>query len=105
MNIYQEMLEIAKENIEGMDYEEALNYLNDDAIPSSGSVSGLIYCSDTESMAIDYHDKIINLMKEEYGNCIPANILTLNNMAWFAWEYYILGNGEQVLEELGWENK
>ena len=105
MNIYQEMLEIAKENIEGLDYEEALYYLNNDAIPAAGSVTGLIYYSDTEQIAEKYYDEIIDLMKELYGNNIPTDLLTLNNMAWFAWEYYILGNGEQVLKDLGWKNK
>jgi len=96
MKLYDALLDIVIENIEGMSYEEILNYLNHDAIPSYGSVSGLIYCSETNEFACKYHDEIIELMRSY--DMAPLN---LNDMAWFAWETLILCHGEQVLEDLG----
>ena len=44
MKIYNKFLKIVKKNIEGLDYQEALDYLNNKAIPSKkGAVKGL-YC-------------------------------------------------------------
>lgn len=77
-----EIKEIMLSNIEGIDMHEDRYYLENDAIPSCGSVGGLIYYSETETLAKKYHDEIIELMKE-YG--IDKH-LTLNDMAWFAYE-------------------
>lgn len=99
MSLKDELYEIALQNIEGMTEEEARYYLENDAIPASGSVSGLIYYNETEPLACDYYDEIIEIMQEIYGDCILADILTLNNMTWFAWEYLILGN-EEVIDEI-----
>ena len=96
MELYDALLDIVIKNIEGMNYEEALNYLNNDAIPASGSVSGLLYTVDTKKLAKDYHDEIVDLM-EELGF---DKALYLNDMTWFAWEALILGHGEQVLNDL-----
>jgi len=100
-NLRDALLCLARENIEGLTYQEALYYLDNDAIPSDGNVSGLIYCSETEELAKKFHDEIIELM-EELGVDRP---LKLNDMAWFAWEALIFGNGERILEDLGVEAK
>ena len=100
-NLRDALLNIARENIEGLTYQEALYYLNNDAIPSDGSVSGLIYCSETEELAKKFHDEIIELI-EELGVDRP---LKLNDMAWFAWEALILGHGKEVLRDLGWNKE
>ena len=97
-NLRDALLNIARENIEGLSYEEALDYLDYDAIPEHGSVSGLIYREDIEKLARDYHDEIIDLM-EKVG---PDKPLYLNDMGLFAWNFIILGNGELILEDLGW---
>jgi len=100
-NLRDVLLNIAKENINGLTYEEALYYIDNDAIPSDGNVSGLIYTSDTKKLACKFHDEIIELM-QEFGFEKP---LKLNEMAWFAWEALIFGNGERVLEDLGWSKE
>jgi len=97
-NLRDALLNIARENIEGLTYQEALDFLNHDAIPDDGNVSGLIFTDDTEKLARDYHDEIIDLQKG-LGFDKP---LKLNDMAWFAWNLLILGNGKTVLEDLGW---
>ena len=84
------MMDIALYNIDGMSYEEAKRYLEYDAIPVSGSVSGLIYYSETEPIAYTFFDEIIELIHEIYGNEIPFKVIrTMNNLTWFAWENYI----------------
>ena len=106
MTLYEELLKIAKDNIEGMTYDEALYWLDNDAIPSIGSVSGLIYYHETEPLACRHHDEIMEMIKEvklmKEADIVNAP-MTLNDMAWFAWNYLILCNGERVLEDLGWE--
>ena len=99
--LYKALLNIAKENINGLTYEEALYYIDNDAIPSDGNVSGLIYCSETEELAKKFHDEIVNLMEELEVD----RPLKLNDMAWFAWEALIFGNGERVLKDLGWSKE
>jgi len=94
-----ELLKMVMEEIDGMSYGEALYYLDNDAIPATGSVTSLIYYCDTESFAKEYHDEIIELMND-WGMQEP---LSLNDMAWVAWEATVLGQGEQILDELGWE--
>jgi len=97
-NLYNELLNIVRENIDGLSYDEALDYLDNDAVPVAGNVSGLIYKEDTEKLAREFHDEIIELM-EHVGFNKP---LRLNAMAWFAWEALILGCGEVVLDDLEW---
>ena len=100
-NLQDALLCLARENIEGLTYEEALYYLDNDAIPSDGNVSGLSYTSDTKKLAREFHDEIIELMEELEVD----RPLKLNDMAWFAWEALIFGNGERVLEDLGWSKE
>ena len=99
MSLINELKKITFQNIDGMSEEEARNYLMNNAIPSCGSVSGLIYYSETEPLACEYFDEIIEIMKDVYGNCIPSNRLSLNDLAWFAWQYLILGN-EDMIDEI-----
>jgi hypothetical protein len=96
MTLEEKMFEIAESEIEDMTYDEALYFLDNDAVPSLGSVSGLIYYADTEPIAIAYHNEILNIM-EDLNICR----LSLNDMAWLAWDYCIFGKGEAVLKRLG----
>ena len=91
------MLEIASYNIKGMSYSRAVHYFNSYALPVNGTVKGLISNHNTETIAIKYFDEILQIMTE-LNKCR----LSLNHMAWLAWEYYILGNGEHVLELLNY---
>ena len=93
------LVDIALDNIEGLTKEEARYYLSNDAIPAYGSVSGLIYYCETEPLATKYHAEILDWSEECYGEYTPRDLLSLNNMAWFAFEYYILGN-ESVFEDI-----
>ena len=96
------MMDIALYNIDGMSFEEAKHYLEYDANPSVGSVSGLIYYSETEPIAYVFYDEIMELINECYGNEIPYQLVSkLNNITWFAWENYIGDDDfiEDVLEK------
>ena len=104
------MLDIALANIEGMDETEAKYYLEVDAIPSIGSVSGLLYYSETKNISCVFYDEIVDLVKDGYGDVTSStevanavfNIIgDLNNMAWFAWKHHIIDDGfvEEVLEK------
>ena len=95
MTLREELIEMAKKEIEGMARKEAIYWLNNDAIPSSGSVTALMYYRDTEPFACRHHDEIVEIMEES-----DMKLMTLNDMAWFAWEYYILGQGEEIIDEL-----
>ena len=55
------MLDIALYNIDGMNEKEAKNFLLNDAIPAYGLVSGLVYYKETESIAVQFYDEIIEL--------------------------------------------
>ena len=79
-----------------MPRDEAIYWLNNDAIPSYGSVSALIYTGDTEKLACKYYDEILEIM-EEFG---MEKSMSLNDMAWLAWEYHILGQGKEIIDEL-----
>jgi ribosomal protein L22 len=102
MTLYEKMLEIAKKEIKGMSYEDALEYLNNEAIPEEGAVCYLAYRSDAEQIAREYCEEILNLIREVYGENVSTELLIWHNMTWFAWKYYILGKGEKVLKDLGW---
>jgi len=93
------MYDIALQEIDGMDEEEAKDFLMNDAIPSFGSVSNLVWFSQTEPIACEYYDEIMELANDFYYKNIPYEIVkSLNNITWFAWEYIILGNKENVNE-------
>ncbi len=99
MSLIGKLKKIAFDNIEGMSEEEARNYLMNEAHPASGSVGGLIYYNETEPIACEHHDEIIEMMQDVYGNYIPSDRLSLNDLAWFAWEILILGN-EDIIDEI-----
>lgn len=65
----------------GVEWDDLVNHTTDYLDPSSGSVGGLIYYSDTEPFAKDWHDEIIELM-DEWG---VEKRFTLNEMTWFTW--------------------
>ena len=94
------MMDIALYNIEGMDEKEAKDFLLNDAIPAYGAVTGLIYYKETEPITIQFYNEIIELLRDIYGDCIPAQIVeNLNSLTWSAWELLVLGN-EYFIEEI-----
>ena len=98
-SVKDEMYDIALCEIDGMSEEEARYYLLNDAVPVTGAVSGLIYYSETEPIAREYHCDIVELMGDVYGDCIPyQSIKSGNDMTWFAWEYLVLGNESNIDE-------
>ncbi|RLF44395.1 MAG: hypothetical protein DRN17_04525, partial [Thermoplasmata archaeon] len=66
-NLEDVFKDILRDNIEGMNREEAKYYAENDAIPDAGSVSGLIYYSETEAIARDHYDEITQVVKDAYG--------------------------------------
>ena len=98
MSLMEKLLEIAAENIKGMEKEEAIYWLDNDAVPEYGSVSGLIYYDETEAIAKEHFSEILKLMKE-IGIACPTSF-DVNDMAWFAWSYLILGNGKEVYNSI-----
>ena len=92
--------ELMLSNIDGLGKEDDRYFLENDAIPSAGSIGGLIYYSETEELAKEYHDEIIDLM-EEYG----VSNLSLNDMAWFAYEAISHGLIDEVLESIEYEEE
>ena len=87
-------MDIALYNIEGLTEEEAkgfFDYPNCD--PSTGAVSGLIYYVETEPIAQEYYDEIVEMLHNLYGEEIPyKSIDSLNTLTWFAWEYTVCDN-------------
>ena len=78
------VIDIMLDNIEGLNYEEAEYYLINDAEPSIGSVNGLIYYSETEQIACEFYEEIIEYASDIYGDNIPIDLVkSLNNMTWF----------------------
>lgn len=83
MSLKEEFADILDSNIEGMTREEAEYYIDNDAIPSIGSVGGLIYYSETESLAKNYYEEMVDAVKNAFGDGeMPA---TLNDLCWTAW--------------------
>ena len=91
------MLDIALYNIDGMDEEEAKDFLLNNAIPAYGAVSGLIYYKETKPIAVQFYNEIIELLKDIYGDYIPTQVIeNLNNLSWSAWEVLVLGNEDFI---------
>ena len=91
------MFDIAIDEIEYMTEYEARKYLMNDAIPITGSVKNLIYYADTEPIACEYYDEIMDLIEDIYWKDVPIDVIkSLNNLTWFAWEYIVLGNEENI---------
>jgi len=93
------MYDIALQEIDGMDEEDARYYLMNDAIPVTGSVSNLIYYSQTEPIACEFYDEIMELVNEIYFKDVPYEVVkSLNNLTWFVWEYIVFGNENNIDE-------
>lgn len=92
MTLFEKLIEIAKNNIDRMSREEAIYWLDHDAVPSIGGVAGLIYYNETEALSHEYYEEITELMRDA-GVCNPS----LNDMAWFAWNALIFGRGEEIV--------
>ena len=88
--------EIIIDEIEGYDKEEAVDYFENPENYSciNGSVSALIYYSDTEKFTREHHDEIIELMKE-WG----AEPMTANDMAWFGFEALVPDLKDEIIDE------
>ena len=88
-NLEKAVLEEIKDNIEGMTEEEARIWVENDAICENGSVSGLIYYSDTVKFFDDNEEEILDLASEYEFELSPVELGMTgykNNMAWFAFE-------------------
>ena len=97
----KEKLNKMKENCEGMklfviddildcnnDDDEIRAYMNDVLNYGcvSGTVSSLIYCSDTKEFFTKYQDEIFEILQDFKEECgIPFEINS-NNLAWFGYE-------------------
>lgn len=104
MTLEEKFHALVKEEIDGMSYEEAYYFLENDAHPQSGSIAGLVYYSSTERIAQDYLSEllcVINEYSEKIGQCVT--IENSNQLVWTAWEIMICGNAEQVLEDIGFK--
>jgi|GEM_PF-3983611 len=76
-------------NIEGMTEEDARYWVENDAICSAGSVSGLIYYTDTVKFFDECEDEILELAQEyEFNPDVREHGIQgyKNQMAWFAFE-------------------
>ncbi len=101
MGIFMNTLEddvkdILLENIEGMTRQEAVYYIEYDAIPDMGCVSGLILTEDTEAFASRHHLEIVERLLSE-GMSVPSS---LNDIAWSAWNLVMPEISEEVVEEI-----
>ena len=78
-----------QDNITGYTKDEANRWIEHDAICSTGSVSGLIYYSDTVAFFNEFEDDILDLAKDcDYNlDAREHGIRGYKNlMAWFAFE-------------------
>ena len=81
----------------GLRYSDVKRYPNDFRDPSSGSVPGFIYYSDTENFAKNNMVWILQIIAE-FDRETGSNILVkayetgspLNFLAWFAYESFII---------------
>lgn len=86
------MKDILENNIEDYDtVEEIKHYMENEAICQSGSVSGLIYYSETDKIFKDNFSEIFEMLedgKQETGE-MPNFELNANNLVWWAFEYLV----------------
>ena len=95
--------DILRDNISCMDRESARYYVENDAIPESGSVSGLIYYSETESLAREYHDEMVKAIHDSFGPLEKCP--TMNDLTWMAWSAILPEIADEVIEENNLEIK
>jgi len=98
MELRDKIKELIKDKLDGYTYKEAKAWFNNprNHNPQNGSIGGLFYYSDTEPLAIEYHDEIVKLMND----CGYDKPLSLNDMAWFAFEVLLPELENEILEEL-----
>ena len=99
-------MDIALYNIDGSTKEEAEAFFRDNNCdPYIGAVSGLIYYAETEPIAQDYYDDIIDIIRDFYGLYvreygrndlfIPFEyIKSLNHLTWAAWVAFVINNDD-----------
>ena len=93
------MYDIAMQEIEEMSEERAIDYLMNEAIPINTPINHLIYWEQTEQIAYEFYKEILELMYERYNDYIPYKYIeTLNDITWFAWEYIVFGNENNINE-------
>ena len=91
-------IDIALNNIDGLTYEEAKNYLEKDANPVNGSVNGLIYYAETDVIGGEYYEECMEMIQQVYGNEIQFEIVrSLNNIVWICWELWL---SEDIVKEV-----
>lgn len=83
----------------GVDFEKLYEYIDDYFDPSKGSVSGLIYYSDTLPFAQDWWLEIGEALKE-LGH---TERISPNEMTWAIWEI-MMGKLECFKEEINIED-
>jgi len=93
MSLRQTFLDILEDNIEGMSKKEAEYYIENDAIPESGSVSGLIMYAETEEIGAKYHSELMQIIKDNFGEMDECP--SLNDLVWIAWSAML----EEIKEE------
>jgi hypothetical protein len=77
----------------GVSWKEIVENWSDYRDPSSGSVNGLIYYSDTNAFAKRYMDELLMIVEEYKDNCGEIEIDMsdsthfYNWLSWFGWEY------------------
>jgi len=92
----QTFLDILKCNIMGMSREDAKYYIENDAIPDSGSVSGLIMYSETEPIAQEYHSELMKVVKDCYGEV--ESPISMNDLVWAGWSAMLPEISEEALK-------
>ena len=88
-SLEQAVLQEILDNIEDYTKEEALYWVENDAICVAGSVTGLIYYKDTVAFFDENEEEILDLAKDfEFDVSVVEHGLQgfKNQMAWFAFE-------------------
>ncbi len=99
MGCLQEIFkDILRANMEGMNRKEAEYYAENDAIPDSGSVSGLIYYSETEPIAKDNYDELTQTIKDTFGPMDECP--SLNDLVWMGWAAMLPDIKDDVIQEI-----
>ncbi len=91
-------MQILEDNIEGMSKEEAKYYITNDAIPESGSVSGLIMYTETELIARDHYAELMELIEGIHSH--KEGCPSLNDLVWMGWSVMLPRIADEVLGEI-----
>lgn len=98
MSLREDFKDILRNNVEGMNRDEAKYYVENDAIPESGSVSGLIYYSETEELARLYHDEMVEVINSNFGQLEKCP--TANDLTWIAWSVILPEISDEIIKEI-----